>query len=692
MIATRQQASLIGGKVNILSYLQKIGRALMVPVATLPAAAILMGIGYWLDPDTWGASNALAALLIKSGSAIIENMSVLFAVGVAYGMSKDKDGAAALTGFVGFLVVTTLCSPAAVAMIQKIPADQVPAAFGKINNQFVGILVGILSAEVYNRFSHVELPKALSFFSGRRLVPILVSFLMILVAFILMYIWPLIFGGLVSFGEHIQKLGSVGAGIYAFFNRLLIPVGLHHALNSVFWFDVAGINDIPKFLGGAQSIANGTGIPGITGRYQAGFFPIMMFGLPGAALAIYHCARPENRAKVGGIMLAAAFAAFFTGITEPLEFSFMFVAPVLYVIHAVLTGISVFIAASMHWIAGFGFSAGLVDMVLSTRNPLATHWYMLIPQGLVFFALYYVVFRFTIKKFNLLTPGRELAVAGDESDGYDVNVDKQGSGESATESLARRYIGALGGSENLTHIDACITRLRVNVNDSAAVNEGVAKRLGASGVIRLNKQSVQIIVGTQAEGIATAMKKVMSKGPVAAATHASSPSAAAEVKAQPVAASASNVIATLLAPVSGEIVAIENVPDEAFASKAVGDGLAIKPTGKTVVAPIAGTVVKIFTTNHAFCLETDNGVEIVVHMGLDTVALGGKGFTRLVEEGTTVTAGQPVLEMDLAYLNANARSMISPVVISNSDDFAGLTLLASGEVVAGETRLYEIKA
>ncbi|SUB08070.1 N-acetylglucosamine-specific PTS transporter subunit IIBC [Pantoea agglomerans] len=674
----------------MLGYLQKVGRALMVPVATLPAAAILMGVGYWIDPDSWGAGNALAALLIKSGAAIIENMSVLFAIGVAYGMSKDKDGAAALTGFVGFLVVTTLCSPAAVAMIQKMPVDQVPVAFGKINNQFVGILVGILSAEVYNRFSHVELPKALSFFSGRRLVPILVSFLMILVAFILMYIWPVIFNGLVGFGEHIQKLGSAGAGIYAFFNRLLIPVGLHHALNSVFWFDVAGINDIPKFLGGAQSLADGSATVGITGRYQAGFFPIMMFGLPGAALAIYHCARPENRVKVGSIMLAAAFAAFFTGITEPLEFSFMFVAPVLYLIHAVLTGISVFIAASMHWIAGFGFSAGLVDMVLSTRNPLATHWYMLIPQGLVFFVIYYVVFRFTIKKFNLMTPGRELAVDGDETDGYDVNVDKTDSGESATESLARRYIGAIGGSANLTSIDACITRLRLNVNDSAQVNEAVAKRLGASGVIRLNKQSVQIIVGTQAESIASAMKKVLTKGPVAAAATSSAP-AEPDVKPQAVLNSEKQVIATLLAPVSGEVVALDDVPDEAFASKAVGDGLAIKPSDKWVVAPIAGTLVKIFNTNHAFCLETDNGVEIVVHMGLDTVALEGKGFTRLVEEGASVVAGQRVLEMDLEFLNANARSMVSPIVVSNSDDFAGLTLLAQGQVIAGETPLYEVK-
>ncbi|WJV68191.1 N-acetylglucosamine-specific PTS transporter subunit IIBC [Pectobacteriaceae bacterium CE70] len=492
---------------SILNYLQRIGRALMVPVATLPAAAILMGVGYWIDPVGWGSQSALAALFIKSGSAIIEHMAVLFAVGVAYGMSKDKDGAAALSGFVGYLVVTTLCSPAAVAMIQKIPLAQVPAAFGKIENQFIGILVGVISAELYNRFSGVELPKALSFFSGRRLVPILTSLLMIVVAFVLMLVWPVIYNALVTFGEHIQQLGSVGAGIYAFFNRLLIPVGLHHALNSVFWFDVAGINDIPNFLSGQQAIDAGKAIPGITGRYQAGFFPIMMFGLPGAALAIYHCARPENRSRVAGIMLAAAFASFFTGITEPLEFSFMFVAPVLYVLHAVLTGISVFIAASMHWIAGFGFSAGLVDMVLSSRNPLATHWYMLIPQGFVFFIIYYVVFRFTITRFNLMTPGRELPVDVAATGGGEVSHAVV-TNSSDSRVLASGYLQAVGGKENLTGIDACITRLRLNVKDSAIVNDAQAKQLGAAGVIRLNKQSIQIVVGTQAESIAAAMREV----------------------------------------------------------------------------------------------------------------------------------------------------------------------------------------
>lgn len=493
---------------GLLGYLQKIGRALMVPVAVLPAAAILMGIGYWLDPDGWGSNSQLAALMIKSGAAIIDKMAILFAVGIAYGMSKDKDGAAALSGLVGFLVVTTLLSPAAVAQLKGISLEAVPKAFGKIENQFIGILVGIISAEIYNRFSHVELPKALSFFSGRRLVPILVSIFMIFVSFILLYVWPYVFNGLVTFGESILKLDALGAGLYGFFNRLLIPVGLHHALNSVFWFDVAGINDIPKFLGGAKSIAEGVGIVGVTGRYQAGFFPIMMFGLPGGALAIYHMARVENKAKVASIMLAAAFASFFTGITEPLEFSFMFVAPILYFIHAILTGISVYISATMHWISGFGFSAGLVDMVLHINNPLATKWYMLIPQGLVFFALYYFIFRFSIQTFNLMTPGREVeSNESDKSINSNHSNDIKSIKETSIDYLATGYVTAVGGKDNITNIDACITRLRLTVVDSNKVDEIACKALGASGLIRIDNTHVQVVVGPRAELIASGMSR-----------------------------------------------------------------------------------------------------------------------------------------------------------------------------------------
>ena len=483
---------------NILGYFQKVGKALMVPVATLPAAAILMGIGYWIDPNGWGANSALAAFLIKAGAAIIDNMSVLFAVGVAYGMSKDKDGAAALSGFVGFLVVTTLLAPGAVSQIQGIDPSEVPAAFGKINNQFVGILVGIGSAELYNRFSHVELRKALACFSVKRFVPILTSFAGIVIAFILMYVWPSVYGGLVSFGESIQGMGEAGAGVYAFFNRLLIPVGLHHALNSVFWFDVAGINDIPNFLGGAKSLAEGTATVGVTGMYQAGFFPIMMFGLPGAALAMYHTAKSKNKEKVASIMIAAAFASFFTGVTEPLEFAFMFLAPGLYVLHAALTGLSVYIAASMQWIAGFGFSAGLVDLVLSTRNPLAVNWYMLIVQGLGFFAVYYFVFRTVIVKFGLKTPGRE----DDEEASSNV------AGSSNSSELARQYLKALGGHDNLSSIDACITRLRLSVKDMSVINEKTLKDLGAMGVVKLGTNNLQVILGPLAEIVAGEMKNV----------------------------------------------------------------------------------------------------------------------------------------------------------------------------------------
>ncbi len=464
---------------NILGYMQKVGKALMVPVATLPAAAILMGVGYWLDPTGWGADSTLAAFLIKSGGAIIDNMAVLFAVGVAFGLSKDKNGSAALSGFICFLVLTTLLSPETVQQLKGISADEVPAAFGKISNQFVGIIVGIVSAEIYNRYSGVTLPKALAFFSGKRLVPILTSIAGMLLAFVLLYVWPVVYDALIVFGVKLQSMGAIGAGLFGFFNRLMLTVGMHHALYPVFWFDVVGINDIPNFLGGAQSIANGTATVGVTGMYQAGFFPIMMFGLPGAALAIYHCADKKNKSAVFSIMLAAAMASFFTGITEPLEFSFMFLAPGLYLLHAVLTGISLYIAASMQWIAGFGFSAGFVDLVLSSQNPLAVQWYMLIVQGLVFFAIYYSVFRFAILKFNLKTPGR----------GEDMVPEQESaaSGDKGIEGLTHQYIEALGGSDNITEVDNCITRLRLSVKDSGIVDKEKLKQLGAAGVVPVGK-------------------------------------------------------------------------------------------------------------------------------------------------------------------------------------------------------------
>ncbi|WP_304332931.1 N-acetylglucosamine-specific PTS transporter subunit IIBC [Brachyspira innocens] len=486
----------------MFNYLQRIGKSLMVPVAVLPAAAILLGIGYWIDPNGWGGGSPVAAFFIKAGGAIIDNMPILFAIGVAFGMSKDRNGAAALAGLVAFLVVTTLLAPATVAMIQSKDVAEVPAGFAKINNQFIGILCGVIAGGLYNKFAEVKLPEFLAFFSGRRFVPIITSVVMMVVSFILMVIWPAIYNALVAFGEAIIGLGPIGAGIYGFFNRLLIPVGLHHALNSVFWFDVAGINDIPNFLGGQASIDAGTATIGVTGMYQAGFFPIMMFGLLGACLAFIKNAKPENRNKIKSIMLAAGFASFFTGVTEPIEFSFMFVAPVLYVIHALLTCISLIISASMKWMAGFGFSAGLIDLLLSTKNPLATHWYMLILQGIVFFILYFVIFDFAIRKFNLKTPGRE--------DDDDAEVEVTVSGDASYAEKALLLLPLLGGIENIVDVDNCATRLRLEVKDNTIIQASEIKKL-FPGVLTPGKTSVQVIVGPKVQFLADEFKKIAKK-------------------------------------------------------------------------------------------------------------------------------------------------------------------------------------
>jgi N-acetylglucosamine PTS system EIICBA or EIICB component len=487
----------------MFAYMQKIGRSLMIPVAALPAAALLLGTGAFLGSTTWGADTIVATLLTKSGGALINNIAVLFAVGIAFGMSYDKNGSAALTGLVGFLVVTTLLAPDSVALLMHIPVDKVSPAFSKINNPFIGIIVGIIAGELYNRYSKIELHKALAFFSGRRLVPILMSFVTIILSAILLFVWPFVYGGLVTFGVTIQKFGAIGAGLYGFFNRLLLPLGLHHALNSVFWFDVAGINDIGKFWGGAKM----GGVPGITGMYQAGFFPIFMFGLLGAGCAFVKTSKPENREKVMSLVVAACLAAFLTGVTEPLEFAFMFVAPPLYLLHAFYTGLSLFIAAHFHWIAGFGFSAGLFDLILSSQMPLAVHWYMLIPQGIVFFFLYYFSFVFLIKKFDMKTPGRGDAVADTMDAVSDSPSNKKKKGSSHAE-VAAAILPLLGGKENITLIDNCVTRLRLGVKDSSIVKKEEIKKI-AAGVIIPSKTAVQVVIGPEVEFVMEEFKKLV---------------------------------------------------------------------------------------------------------------------------------------------------------------------------------------
>ncbi|HGY5075783.1 PTS N-acetyl glucosamine transporter subunit IIABC [Citrobacter freundii] len=646
---------------NILGFFQRLGRALQLPIAVLPVAALLLRFG---QPDLLNV-----AFIAQAGGAIFDNLALIFAIGVASSWSKDSAGAAALAGAVGYFILTK-------AMVTINPAINMGV--------LAGIITGLVGGAVYNRWSGIKLPDFLSFFGGKRFVPIATGFFCLVLAAIFGYVWPPVQNAIHAGGEWIVGAGALGSGIFGFINRLLIPTGLHQVLNTIAWFQIGEFTnaagavfhgDINRFYAG----------DGTAGMFMSGFFPIMMFGLPGAALAMYFAAPKARRPMVGGMLLSVAITAFLTGVTEPLEFLFMFLAPLLYLLHALLTGISLFVATLLGIHAGFSFSAGAIDYVLMYNLPAASkNVWMLVAMGLVFFVIYFVLFSAVIRMFNLKTPGRE------DKDDEIVTDEANSNTEEGLAQLATSYIAAVGGTDNLKAIDACITRLRLTVVDSAKVSDAMCKRLGASGVVKLNKQTIQVIVGAKAESIGDEMKKVVARGPVAAASADSAPAAAPVAKPQAVANAVT--VEALVSPITGDVVALEQVPDEAFASKAVGDGVAVKPTDKIVVSPAAGTIVKIFNTNHAFCLETLKGAEIVVHMGIDTVALEGKGFTRLVEEGAEVKAGQPILEMDLEYLNANARSMISPVVCSNSDDFGGLVIKAEGHVVAGQTPLYEIKS
>ena len=477
----------------MMKYLQRLGKSLMLPVAALPVASILMGVGYWIEQSI--GVNAASTFLLKGGGALVDNMAILFAIGVAVGMSDDNEGTAGLAGLVSWLMITTLLSPAVVAMFKGIDVLEVPAAFSKIQTQFIGIVAGLIGASCYNKFKGTKLPDALGFFSGKRSVAIMTALASLVAALILFFVWPVAYGALVSFGEAIISTGAIGAGIYGFFNRLLIPTGLHHALNSVFWFDVAGINDIANFWGG-------TGTKGVTGMYMTGFFPVMMFGLPAGALAMYHTAKDNKKKAVYGLLLAAGLSSFFTGVTEPLEFAFMFLAPGLYVAHAALTGISLAVCAILPVRSGFNFSAGFVDWFLSFKAPMAENPLWLIPIGLVFAVIYYVVFRFIITKFNLKTPGRE-----DDDEEFTDNTAISGD----MNELAKAYIEALGGKANIITVDNCVTRLRLNVKDNSVNTDKKLTALGARGVIRPGKGSVQVIVGTNVQFVADAVKAQLKK-------------------------------------------------------------------------------------------------------------------------------------------------------------------------------------
>lgn len=471
----------------------------MLPVACLPAAGILYGIGYWLDPAGWGANSIYAAFCIKAASAIIDQIPLLFAIGVSIGMANEQDGTPALAGLVSWLMITTLLSSGAVAMYSGVEASQVPAAFGKIQNAFIGILAGLIGAACYNRFRDAMLPDWLAFFSGRRCVAIVTALVSAIVAVILYYVWPVVYNALTQFGVSILALGPLGAGIYAMLNRALIPLGLHHALNAVFWFDTAGINDLGLFWSGAEGAVKGT-----TGIYMTGFFPVMMFGLVAGAFAMYRAASPERKKSAASLLLAGAVASFFTGITEPIEFSFMFLAPGLYLLHAVLTGISAIVCAYLPVRCGFNFSAGMVDWILSFNAPMAVNPWLIIPIGLVFAVVYYILFSWAIKKFDLRTPGREIR---EEEDAPLIVLKNDNFSD-----MAKIILEGLGGAENLQEFDYCATRIRAVVNDYVLVDEKKIKSSGVPGVFRPSEHNVQVVVGTKVQFVYDALKNLMAAG------------------------------------------------------------------------------------------------------------------------------------------------------------------------------------
>ena len=489
----------------MMKYLQKLGKAMMMPVAALPICGILMGLGYALAPAAMGAAGAtegfayvLGVFLIKAGAALIDNMAILFAIGVGVGLAKDNDGTAGLAGMVSYLMITTLLNPGTVSTIAPgmIASEINQVAFAKIGgNAFIGILSGIVGGICYNKFKGTKLPDVMAFFSGKRSVAIVTAVVSIVVAAILLFVWPVIFGGLVALGNAIVGLDAVGAGIYAFLNRLLIPTGLHHALNNVFWFDTIGLGDLSAYWSAKTSADMGWSV----GMYMSGFFPCMMFGIPGAALAMIQTAKPGKKKNAIGIVGTAAVCAFICGVTEPFEFAFMFLAFPLYVVYAALYGIFTTIAVALGFRAGFVFSAGATDLIFSASLPAAANTWLILPLGAAAFIVFYFVFKFAITKWDLKTPGRE-----DDQEG-ELKIELANNDYTT---MAQIILEGLGGKENVTSIDHCITRLRLEVKDRLLVDEKKIKSSGASGVIRPGKTAVQVVIGPKVQFVYEEFKKI----------------------------------------------------------------------------------------------------------------------------------------------------------------------------------------
>ncbi|HDD0422893.1 TPA: PTS transporter subunit IIABC [Staphylococcus aureus] len=654
---------------KLFGQLQRIGKALMLPVAILPAAGLLLAIGTAIQGEALqhylpfiqnGGVQNVAKLMTAAGSIIFENLPMIFALGVAIGLAGG-DGVAAIAAFVGYIIMNKTMGD----FLQVIPKNVTDPASGYASilgiptlqtGVFGGIIIGALAAWCYNKFYNINLPSYLGFFAGKRFVPIMMATTSFILAFPMALIWPTIQTGLNAFSTGLLDSNTgVAVFLFGFIKRLLIPFGLHHIFHAPFWFEFGSWkNAAGEIIHGDQrifieQIREGAHLT--AGKFMQGEFPVMMFGLPAAALAIYHSAKPENKKVVAGLMGSAALTSFLTGITEPLEFSFLFVAPLLFFIHAVLDGLSFLTLYLLDVHLGYTFSGGFIDYVLLGVLPNKTQWWLVIPVGLVYAVIYYFVFRFLIVKLKYKTPGRE---------------DKQSQAvtASATE-LPYAVLEAMGGKANIKHLDACITRLRVEVNDKSKVDVPGLKDLGASGVLEVGN-NMQAIFGPKSDQIKHEMQQIMNGQVVENPTTMEDDKDETVVVAEDKSAT-SELSHIVHAPLTGEVTPLSEVPDQVFSEKMMGDGIAIKPSQGEVRAPFNGKVQMIFPTKHAIGLVSDSGLELLIHIGLDTVKLNGEGFTLHVEEGQEVKQGDLLINFDLDYIRNHAKSDITPIIVTQGN-------------------------
>lgn len=699
-------------KDKIFGVLQRVGRSFMLPIAILPVAGLFLGIGGSFTNETmleaYGLLGimgpgtiiyAILQVLNSAGSVVFDNLPLIFAIGVAIGMAKQEKEVSALSAVIAFFVMHATIG----AMINDFGAPDLSGATASVlginslqMGVFGGIIVGLGVAALHNRFYKIQLPQVLSFFSGTRFVPIISAAVYLLVGIAMYFIWPVIQTGINALGAFVLASGYAGTWLYGFIERALIPFGLHHVFYIPFWQTALGGTAMVggTLVEGAQNIFFAElATPGIAHfsveatRFMAGKFPLMIFGLPGAAFALYRCAKPENRKAVGGLLLSAALTSMLTGITEPLEFTFLFVAPAMYIVHCVFAGASYMIMHILNVGVGLTFSGGLIDLTLFgiMQGNAKTSWLWIPVVGVVYFIVYYLVFSFMIKKFDYKTPGRDDS----EIKLYtrkDVNARNASEGAASTggdNELSRQIMLGLGGKANISDVDCCITRLRCTVHDASKVDQQLLKETGASGVI-CKGQGVQVVYGPRVSNIKSDLEAYLASPESDKAEVASAPAAAAETAPAAVASGKAIVIAS---PLNGKVIPLEEVADGVFSEKMVGDGFAVEPTDNQVYAPADCEVTTVFGTKHAIGLTTPEGCELLIHLGIDTVQLNGAPFTINIKEGDTLKKGDLIGSFDeKAILDAGYRT-VTPVVVTNSDAYTSFQLLKTGITTHGEDTL-----